>query len=828
MKKIIKENHFTKNSTKFELPISVSARVIYQLGEELISDEFVALGELIKNAYDADCRKVTIKVDTKTMTSHGQGRIIISDNGNGMLPSILENSFLRISTHFKKVEKFSPYYNRRTLGNKGLGRLSIQRLGHHVTVHTTPRMERLAYLMTEKDKEICKTSNEFHVQINWLDFRDNEHDSDLSSVKASIEYKYLEDPKLGTRLIIEGIRNLNFWKIDRKTETRIKSEIFGMVNPFLQNKEQRFKVFLEIDNKRITNEDIEENLLSLVSDVEVDFSLNNWELEISILNKRRYLERLASDTIRNMKNVGFLEYKIIKPYTDMKKTYKINLLEDYTSELPYLEKIEMQSYYDTNLGKKIEANPGNFNGKLYASDLSPSALTEDKAILDDNGYVFNTVKEIRSILNSSRGVYLFRNDFRILPYGPDIDWFKFTYRSQRLKATIYKEHTVSGYVNLDSQTSEGLQEQTNRQGLIEDEYGSNFLNIIQNIVSFIAFREDIDLRKRFNVPISKSTKIELKTMDGNIVFTRTKANLEEKKKLLNDLEKETEKIYTSPEMKLNSTYKKIAQSIEVLKTTAQKEEEFTKQERFRYEQEITQLKSLVGLAGQGIIVESLTHELNKIESNISSYARNSKKLLISDLSLNENDIKNLGNYQDSILHEISFLQLQLKHLEPTYKKNRTVLSQISIKTLLNDLYRSDGPMANKAKNIKMQVIIEGDDFEIKGNKGVLITIFDNLFLNSLYWVNQEANKDKEIQFELNQYDKTITIWDSGPGFHKNIINKLFEPYESMKPDGRGLGLYIVKELIRSLHGVIEIDKHSTNNRGNYYKLKVQFPSSDSE
>jgi len=53
-----------------EIPMSASARVIYQLGEELISDEFVALAELIKNAYDADCTKVRITVDTKTKTQY--------------------------------------------------------------------------------------------------------------------------------------------------------------------------------------------------------------------------------------------------------------------------------------------------------------------------------------------------------------------------------------------------------------------------------------------------------------------------------------------------------------------------------------------------------------------------------------------------------------------------------------------------------------------------------------------------------------------------------------------------------------------------------------
>ena len=79
------------------LNLSISTRIISQLGEQLISDEIVALMELIKNSYDADATKVTINVDTKAETSYGIGRIEIKDNGNGMTPYIIEKGFLRIS-----------------------------------------------------------------------------------------------------------------------------------------------------------------------------------------------------------------------------------------------------------------------------------------------------------------------------------------------------------------------------------------------------------------------------------------------------------------------------------------------------------------------------------------------------------------------------------------------------------------------------------------------------------------------------------------------------------------------------------------------------------
>ena len=136
-----------------QIPISIAARLIYHLGEQLISDELVALLELIKNSYDADATRCVVKIDSVAETPYGPGVITIQDNGNGMLPYTVENDFLRLATDYKKVNKVSPFYKRRTLGEKGLGRLSYQRLGRFVQVRTIPRIDRLKENMSTYDKQ---------------------------------------------------------------------------------------------------------------------------------------------------------------------------------------------------------------------------------------------------------------------------------------------------------------------------------------------------------------------------------------------------------------------------------------------------------------------------------------------------------------------------------------------------------------------------------------------------------------------------------------------------------------------------------------------------
>ena len=153
-----------------KMNLTASARLIMQLGEQLIEDELVALLELIKNAYDADANNVDVLIDTNTVTPYGKGRIEIKDDGNGMIPSIVRNSFLRLSTSFKEEEKSSIYYHRRVLGKKGIGRLSFQRLGNYISVETVPNIERYekTELLKKEDKEFINEYSKINIDICLL------------------------------------------------------------------------------------------------------------------------------------------------------------------------------------------------------------------------------------------------------------------------------------------------------------------------------------------------------------------------------------------------------------------------------------------------------------------------------------------------------------------------------------------------------------------------------------------------------------------------------------------------------------------------------------
>jgi signal transduction histidine kinase len=109
------------------------------LGEQLITDEVAAVSELVKNSYDADAEEV--KVTLYNPSNASEGRIEVWDNGNGMSLETVLTSWLELGTVSKmrgpdRKPRFSETKKRIYLGEKGLGRLAVHKLGYVTTLVT--------------------------------------------------------------------------------------------------------------------------------------------------------------------------------------------------------------------------------------------------------------------------------------------------------------------------------------------------------------------------------------------------------------------------------------------------------------------------------------------------------------------------------------------------------------------------------------------------------------------------------------------------------------------------------------------------------------------
>lgn len=816
-----------------KMNLTASARLIMQLGEQLIEDELVALLELIKNAYDADANNVDVVIDTDTITPYGVGRIEIKDDGNGMIPSIVRNSFLRLSTSFKEEEKSSIYYHRRVLGKKGIGRLSFQRLGNYITVETVPNIERFEEtdLLKDEDVEFIKEYRKINIDIDWSEFP---IDMDFSDIIATVKYEKDVVASSGTKIVIQGIKNLNFWDMDKKKEEKLKNELLNMMDPFQKNlnlkKSERFNVLLKINDVPYSAEPIDESLLDELYDSKVSFDFKDWKLYVKIERPLKYVMQRRNSIVNRMKDSG---YEILREtqyekecedylvnFKDLNKVYidypKIKFTIEKTTFLSesliskLVEKKEKGEITEEEYRKAIVdqyAYPGDFAGVIYARDKTNKE--EIDIILGKEGLVkakLNTLSDINKAWSSMQGVYVYRNGFRVLPYGRK-DWIGFTEKSQTAANNIYKEHTVVGYLKLDGFTSEKLEEQTNRQGFIQDEYGKNFFMLIQNFLLNIMFESDIKFRDGFSR--IKEKKDGVVTDNGKIIFERIADFEDEKNARMQDVKEQVEdlRIAISNKAIAANMPQKVVENLQdtILQYEAveKKAIDEKKQEIYLKSQQIEEIKDIVPLLGLGIIAESLTHEMNRIEQNIEDCARDTIKC--------KTDTDKIVKNQRNIITQTNFLKIQLAHMESTYRRNLEKQEEILLRDFLLDMYvNEDSPMSRKARRDGVDVLVEGANILIKANKGILTTIFDNIFLNSLYWV-QYSQQKKYIKFIVKQ-SGTIECFDSGCGVHPEIEDKLFEPFRFMKENGRGLGLFIVRELTENMNGRVWLSDERRDGR----------------
>ncbi len=190
------------------------ARLLLQLGDQLIKNESIALIELVKNAYDADANIVSVLMDIPD--SNSNGTIIIEDDGYGMTKDIVENVWLEPGSDFKtkKIEnnEVSPKYKRLPIGEKGTGRFGVHKLGNVIELVTK-----------------AENSKEVYVKIDWSTFNDYKY---LEDVPIKIFERnttlYFTEGKTGTQLTISNLHKT--W--ERGVAREIKRAITSLISPF--------------------------------------------------------------------------------------------------------------------------------------------------------------------------------------------------------------------------------------------------------------------------------------------------------------------------------------------------------------------------------------------------------------------------------------------------------------------------------------------------------------------------------------------------------------------------------------------------------------------
>lgn len=146
--------HRTRESTP---TFAVDTHLFTELGELLVGRDSTALAELVKNAYDADARHVTIFGERLSDPTRGLIRVV--DDGTGMTEAEFTAGFLRIAGQGKQAgTRRSAKLQRRFTGAKGIGRLAAHKLARCIEVDS------VAARNGSSDRG---SRQQLHATINW-------------------------------------------------------------------------------------------------------------------------------------------------------------------------------------------------------------------------------------------------------------------------------------------------------------------------------------------------------------------------------------------------------------------------------------------------------------------------------------------------------------------------------------------------------------------------------------------------------------------------------------------------------------------------------------
>ena len=819
--------------------LSIGSRIISHLGEALIENEKVALLELIKNASDADANTCTVTIDTAYKSEYGEGRIVIEDDGSGMNLFIIENGFLKIATSIKqRYQKISPKFKRLAQGNKGIGRLALNQLGEYLIVTTKLDTslinddqlindQKIVDVYGNRDRKELYAENlnvYYEFSINWKKYENEE--GPVESVPIELETKddytkiFQHKKSHGTRIEVLGLKGLSFWK-NPKVSKELESDVLAFLNPYLAEK-VNFRVLIDLDGQKFRSNLYDKTYINQVCDSAFTFSFeqDTKEFSYSIVRSKKYIIRKVDELLSLMDKYDFdlvnpdIDYDhFYEMFLRVSKCFLIDRVNNVHKNLTQSKVDDIYTYTSDEYSDNIYL-PGSFNGEFYGFDFGTGVIAPD----------------VKKLISNIIGIKLYRNNFRIFPYGDNSnDWLGMSNYNQRYKSVVFKTHTTTGFVDINGETNlDLLEELTNRQGLVLDIYGANFLTIMQEIIYKSAAIEDGRLTDyfAFNRKAVRDVLPEsIITIAGLEFRKRKNYRKEASEKVRNvgekigDIKVKAENPTLLSSDDIENISKELQKDVADLKNDLESiEKEFTNKE-LQVEDQNKYIADMYPIIGASIISETLAHEIIRLSNNIKSYTtsirgalgRSDKDGVNLNIKLIESDIKFLARYA-------SLLDVN------SYSKRRS-FDKLWVAKSIDEIVK-DSPLL-EYKETKINYILSGSDFESTLVKDSFKIIIENFLINSAYWLERYSIRKPSIHFDFNGRKKQLIIYDNGIGISKDIAKRIFEPFVTNKPsgDGRGMGLYIVNNLLNEIGATIDLSEKQNEN-GNLYQFIITFPEDE--
>jgi len=725
---------------KDKIRFSVDAGIIDRLGRELMAKQETAVSEIVKNAYDADASEVTLQF---LNTDFLGGSLIIEDDGHGMDMEALRNGFMRLSSTDKIHNPVSPKYGRKRAGRKGIGRFATQRLGSNLTIIT----------QTEQSEKALK------VTINWNHYQ---IDRDIHLVANRVEE--INKQKLqGTTLIIDQLREK--WTLAEIQ--RVFRYVADLLQPsYLSDRLKKSEVIYASQEDNSFSVSCQKTVNGKVETI-VDIDRSFFKKALAVFEG--YVDNSSEGFCSvESKSLGLDPLENLLSITPDPRRYE-------SSKFEFIKDIHFKAYYFI------------YQREEYYDDPSISISNTE-------------LRRVSDFAKESSGIRLYRNGFRVLPYGnPGDDWLsldkRYSSSSGRGVAPLSNKNFF-GFVEIIDDDGTIFEETASREGLINNDAFSDLVDFLSSacdicrnrVESSISFKQKRKKRQdRLNAEKSQKEKLEL--LKDYIASSHERAPDDDS----------ASSVGSDQEQEGISREEAEATLDELAKTLGE---------------QIDEIAMLRVLAGMGLAIGEFVHEIRQF-----SPAFGGELKTLFSYSINE-DVKDGLN---RLYRNFEQFQSYAAYFDETIRNNvNRELQPIEIRDVIRDFEKIINRNASK-NNIQIESDFKGYDlYTCPMHISEWGSILFNLYSNAKKAIIKADVMGKIIIVCSEEYGKIVLEFsDNGTGIPDENKERVFDAFFTTSSSsssrrtsqneellGSGLGLKIVSDIIESYDGEIFVSKPS--------------------
>ncbi|GAC1302253.1 MAG: ATP-binding protein [Steroidobacteraceae bacterium] len=236
--------------------------------------------------------------------------------------------------------------------------------------------------------------------------------------------------------------------------------------------------------------------------------------------------------------------------------------------------------------------------------------------------------------------------------------------------------------------------------------------------------------------------------------------------------------------------------------------------------DITTLLQAQRDAAWGEVARRLAHEIKNPLTPIQLSAERILRKFAG--SMNPEDAQVLERATNTIVAQVEAMKQMVNAFSDYARAPDLHISRLDLNQLITevvDLYRV------QASGVELKLMLDSHLPDVAADRIRMRQILNNLVTNSLEAVAGKSGACVGIETRAGDEglkSVAVVVTDNGPGFARELIGTIFDPYVTSKPKGTGLGLAIVKKIVEEHGGRIEADNLRTGGA----RVRIVLPLGD--